>query len=184
MDTILDLTLAGHDLPAGPIEEMHVVQIAEELEARLIARGYRWSDVSLLLLLNAKQVVEEQADEIDEPADDLDEEEVMAVQRSSDKELVAGLRAFCADRGHFPPLIGTTVHAFFYGIPGHEEPDVTDGLLLGAYSSAVLDAIPVAVEISTRRNDRKYAAINAVQKCVKSYRDEIAEHYGRAPRPA
>lgn len=183
MKPILDLTLAGSDLPPGPIEEEHVIQVARQLEERLIDQGRTWNDVSLLLLLNSKEVIEE--DEAgDEGDSEVDEEAVTAQQRKSDKNLVAGLRAFCAERGHFPPLIGTTVHAFFYADRGHEETDVTDGLLLAAYSSAVLDAIPVAVEISTRRNDRKYAGINAVQKCVKSYRDQIAATYGKAPRPA
>jgi nucleoside phosphorylase len=183
MKPILDLTLAGSDLPPGPIEEEHVIQVARQLEERLIDQGRTWNDVSLLLLLNSKEVIEE-GEAGDEGNSEVDEEAVTAQQRKSDKNLVAGLRAFCAERGHFPPLIGTTVHAFFYADRGHEETDVTDGLLLAAYSSAVLDAIPVAVEISTRRNDRKYAGINAVQKCVKSYRDQIAATYGKAPRPA
>jgi nucleoside phosphorylase len=184
MKPILDLTLAGSNLPPGPIEEEHVIQIARQLEERLIDQGRSWNDVSLLLLLNSKQVIEDLGDEADDEGGEVDEEIVMARQQKSDENLVAGLRAFCAERGHFPPVIGTTVHAFFYADRGHEEANVTDGLLLAAYSSAVLDAIPVAVEISTRRNDRKYAGINAVQKCVKSYRDQIAATYGKAPRPA
>jgi nucleoside phosphorylase len=185
VQSILDLTLAGSNLPPGPIEEGHVIEIARQLEGRLIDQGRSWSDVSLLLLLNAKQVVKDPGGDADADGDnEVDEDVVTARQQESDASLVAGLRAFCAERGHFPPLIGTTVHAFFYADRGHEEADVTDGLLLAAFSSAVLDAIPVAVEISTRRNDRKYAGINAVQKCVKSYRDEIAATYGKAPRPA
>jgi nucleoside phosphorylase len=183
MQSILDLTLAGSDLPAGPIKEEHVIRIARQLEARLIDQGRSWSDVSLLLLLNSKQVVEDPVADAD-GGDEVDEEVVTAWQKESDVNLVVGLRAFCAERSHFPPLIGTTVHAFFYADRGHEEADITDGLLLAAYSSAVLDAIPVAVEISTRRNDRKYAGFNAVQKCLKSYRDEMASTYGKAPRPA
>jgi nucleoside phosphorylase len=180
MQSILDLTLAGGNLPPGPIEEEHVIQIARQLEGRLIDQDRSWSDVSLLLLLNSKQVVEDPVGDAD-GRDDIDEDVVTARQQESDVNLVAALRGFCAERGHFPPLIGTTVKAFFYSDRGHEEPDVSDGLLLAAYSSAVLDAIPVAVEISTRRNDRKYAGINAVQKCVKSYRDEIAAVYGKKP---
>jgi nucleoside phosphorylase len=180
MQSILDLTLAGNNLLPGAIGEEDAIEIARELERRLIDQGRSWSDVSLLLLLNAKKVVKDEV----ETADEVDEELITNRQRESDQNLVAGLRAFCAERGHFPPLIGTTVHAFFYADHGHEEPDVTDGLLLGAYSSAVLDAIPVAVEISTRRNDRKYAGINAVHKCIKGFRDEFAATYGKAPRPA
>lgn len=185
MRSILDLTLGGGNLPSGPIEEEHVVQIARQLEGRLIDQGRNWSDVSLLLLLNSKQVVEDSEDDTHaDGGDEVDEDVITILQKQSDLNLVSGLRAFCAERGHFPPLIGTTVHAFFYEDRGHVEADVTDGLLLGAYSSAVLDAIPVAVEISTRRSDRKYAGINAVQKCIKSYRDEIAATYGKAPRTA
>jgi nucleoside phosphorylase len=185
MNAILDLTLSGNNLPPGPIEEEHVIQIARQLEDRLIDQGRSWRDVSLLLLLNSKQVVDDPGEDGDSLGEaEIDEDVITALQQESDEKLVAGLRAFCAERGHFPPLIGTTVHACFYADRGHEEADITDGLLLGAYSSAVLDAIPVAVEISTRRNDRKYAGINAVQKCVKSYRDQIAATYGKAPIPA
>ena len=47
MKAILDLTLAGRNLSPGPIEEQHVLEIAGELEARLIEQGRTWADVSL-----------------------------------------------------------------------------------------------------------------------------------------
>lgn len=180
MPSILDLTVAGRDLPPGPVQEDGVIEIARQLEKQLFEQGRNWDDVSLLMLLNAKEVVDSSALADDE----VDEDEVIKQQRVSDKNLVTALRAFCAERGHFPPLIGTTVHGCYFSDRGFEEPEVRDGLVLVAYTSLVMRAVPVAVEKSARKNDRKYAGINAVLKCLKAYRDEMQATYGKAPRPA
>src|SRR6187551_3934712 len=100
MNAILDLTLAGNDLPPGPIEEEHVIQIARQLEDRLIDQGRSWRDVSLLLLLNSKQVVDDSGEDADSNGEaGIDEDVITDLQQKSDEKLVAGLRAFCSERG-------------------------------------------------------------------------------------
>lgn len=175
MTSILETFAHGRDLPPGPIQTTDVVDIAVQLDQRLGAYGYTWSQVSLLIVINSKRVTPDDTSNIAEDT-------VLAMQRQSDENLVGGLQRFATAKGHVPPLMGTTAKSMFFSDRGDYDTDISDGILLIAMISAVLPTIPVAMEISGRRGDRKVAGSFAVRKCTAAFRAEIKRIYGRAER--
>jgi hypothetical protein len=160
MDSILNLVPYGENLPGDVIATAQVVRILDGLEKRLQHEALQWSDVSLLILADAKSA------------------SAVNVQHDSTESIKAGIEQFCAERDWYPPLIGTSVFGTFYAHRDEVQPEISDGLLFIACSSAVIEKIPVAFEVTHDYAERRFAGQRALEKGVRLFRQRLQDVLG------
>jgi hypothetical protein len=158
MELIMDSATYGENV-AGDLSVKKTVEILTKLELQLIAKGYRWRDVSLLLLSNSKVVT------------------TSIEQNEMDGNILAGLRRFCQETDWFPSFMGTTTLASFFSDGSEHNDDIDDGLTFVAFMSAVLRRLPVVYDISERKADRKYAGVNVVKEGIARLQAQLNAKY-------
>src|ERR1035437_6315389 len=160
MDSILKLVPYGENLPGDVIEITQVVRLLEGLEKSLQREALRWSDVSLLILADAKSA------------------SAGNVKHDSTDNIKAGIEQFCAERDWYPSLIGSSVFGAVYAHREETQPEISDGLLFIACSSAVVDRIPVAFEVTHDDPERRFARQRALEKGVRLFRHRLQDLLG------
>ena len=165
MSLILDFVLFGENISGSEISSSVVLEFLKKLETQLLIENHKWQDVSLLIIANSK-VLPTQADQI-----------------QSDQEIVSALSQFCGERNWFPSLMGASVFSSFFSDGMKLNTNITDGLLLTAVLSPVLERIPVVYEISPNKEARKYAGVNVIEAGLREYRARIKEKYKFDPSP-
>lgn len=163
MSLILDFVASGQNISGSEILPIDVLDNLEKLEIQLLSEKYKWSDVSLLIVANSKILPDH------------------SVQIDSDQAIVSALTQFCSQRAWFPSFMGASVNSAFFNHGSELRTDISDGLLLVAVVSPVLDRIPVTHEINAKKEERKYAGVHVIEENLKEYNAAIKERYNFSP---
>jgi hypothetical protein len=145
----------GEDVPGTIIRIDQVIALLDRLEAHLRTLNLHWREVAMLVLTNSK-VTRTAAD-----------------QAESDQNIRDGLQEFCASRGWSPSLIGATVVGSFFRSGGKLEPDISDGVMIVAVVSSVLQRIPVAHEVTEVESERRFAGARVLAKALRLHASSI-----------
>ncbi|WP_406373565.1 toll/interleukin-1 receptor domain-containing protein [Streptomyces sp. NBC_00647] len=157
MDSILKVAAYGEDLPGDVIGTHQVVHLLERLGGVLERRMLTWRDVSLLLVANSKNAA------------------TINVQQDTDQNIREGLEEFCSSEDWWPSLIGASVFSSFFRSADQSNLDISDGLLVVAFSSSVFDKIPVACEVTKKQGDRRYAGKRVLHSAIQAYCEKISD---------
>jgi hypothetical protein len=161
VDSILDFVIHGANILIDNPADFAVTTHLSALENRLFDSGYRWTDVSLLILANSKML------------------RTHREQNDVDQSIIQGLTEFCDERNWFPSLLGSTVRSSFFRSYTEENVDISDGVLLVAVISDVLTTIPIAHSFGAdNKTNWKMAGYQTVQKCVEAYSRAMLETHG------
>jgi len=160
MDSICKLVPYGENLAGEVVETSQVIRVLQGLEASLDKEALAWSDVSLLLVLDSKQASSDKQ------------------QHGSSESIKAGIEQFCSERDWYPPLIGSSVFGTFFRHADQSQAEISDGVLFIACTSAVLEKIPVACEITRHPADRRFAGQRALEQAIKLFRAQMQDSLG------
>lgn len=136
MDSIIKLVPYGEDIPGRVLTPGRVHEVLHKLLHSLMQHRLTWSDVSLLVLNNSKDVA------------------THALQEESDQAIKDALGTFCDEQGWYPSLIGCTTLSGFFRSPTHFDADISDGLLFTAVLSEVFDRLAVVHEVNRSVDER------------------------------
>jgi TIR domain len=160
MKPILTVVPYGENITERRPEPERIRQTLERLQDELRQLGLQWKDVSLLYIANSRDSANH------------------AGQNDFDQMLCGVLTAVCDEQGWYPSLVGSTVFSSFYSHRGTVVEDIDNGLLLIAFCSGALDRIPVARDISSSVEDRRFAARNVLSRVKEVARNELQEELG------
>lgn len=154
----------GRNFHGNLIEVADVVDLLGDLKAALTKQSLNWSDVSLLIVCNSKNL----------RGND---------QHESDAAVPFGISQFCADEGWYPSLVGSSVHSAFYAHGEDLQANIDNGLLFVAVISRVLDRIPVGIDVTNDGGERSSAGALALKKATARYADRMVAELGVAVPP-
>jgi hypothetical protein len=160
MDSILEMVPFGEDLGGDTVKPRQVVGVLEGLEDALADRGLRWNEVSLLVLADSTEAESDRH------------------QHECSNAVTTGIAQFCAEREWYPPLIGTSVLGSFFRQGEREEAEIKAGIQFIACCSAVFPKIPVAVEVTHDKAERRFAGERVLGEGIRAFRARHKDHLG------
>lgn len=155
----LNLIAYGGNLAADRPGDRESHQLLVELEARLHEENLSWADVSLLACFSTRWF------DNSEPAERAATD---TRQRAANDDFVETLTSFCQEREWFPSLVGCSALSGYYSGVGSDDDhsDISNGYLLVAVCSKLVDRVPVGVHTTDSLAERDHVAVTAVERAA------------------